>query len=58
MAEVGEGDESKGDAIKPRNSSPWPGHASAHPLENHAALELGKHAHHLEHGATIAAPGF
>jgi hypothetical protein len=27
-----------------------PGNASAHPLDNHAALELGKHAHHLKHG--------
>ena len=27
-----------------------PGNASTHPLDNHAALELGKHAHHLEHG--------
>jgi hypothetical protein len=26
------------------------GNASAHALDNHAALELGKHAHHLEHG--------
>jgi hypothetical protein len=26
-----------------------PGNASAHPLDNHAALELGKHAHHLKH---------
>jgi hypothetical protein len=26
-----------------------PGHASAHSLHNHAALELGKHAHHLKH---------
>jgi hypothetical protein len=24
--------------------------ASTHPLDNHAALELGKHPHHLEHG--------
>ena len=27
-----------------------PGKASPHPLDNHAALELGKHAHHLKHG--------
>jgi hypothetical protein len=27
-----------------------PGHASANPLDNHPALELGKDAHHLKHG--------
>jgi hypothetical protein len=27
-----------------------PGNAGAHPLDNHAPLELGKHTHHLKHG--------
>ena len=27
-----------------------PGDTRAHTLNGHAALELGKHAHHLEHG--------
>ena len=27
-----------------------PSNASAHPLDYHRSLELGKHAHHLKHG--------
>ena len=27
-----------------------PGNTSAHPLDDHAAFELGKHANHLKHG--------
>ena len=46
-----------GDCARPPEGFPalgaarlGPSNASAHALDNHAAFELGKHAHHLKHG--------